>query len=136
MPIYQYYCEACGMKSQVFKKLAELERTELCELCHTAMQRQIVAPAVLGDYPAYRCPVTGKSIEGRRAHAENLARTGCRLLEPGETDSLRRRRKADDDALDKAVEETAERFVHELPTDKREKLICEINCGADTTVTR
>jgi len=42
-------------------------------------------PILLRDYSAYDCPVTGKIIEGRAAHAENLARHGCRLLEKGES---------------------------------------------------
>jgi hypothetical protein len=41
-------------------------------------------PRVVGDYEPYECPVSGKIIEGRKAHEENLKRTGCRLLEPGE----------------------------------------------------
>jgi len=40
---------------------------------------------VASDYEGYQCPVTDKWIEGRYAHKENLKRTGCRLLEPGES---------------------------------------------------
>ncbi len=42
-------------------------------------------PILLGDYSAYDCPVTGKIVEGRVAHSENLKRQGCRLLEKGES---------------------------------------------------
>lgn len=41
-------------------------------------------PAVFGDYKPYRSPATGKVIEGRRAHRDDLARSGCRLIERGE----------------------------------------------------
>ena len=48
-------------------------------------------PILLGDYSAYDCPVTGKIIDGRYQHSENLKRQGCRLLEKGESrDSGRR----------------------------------------------
>lgn len=48
-------------------------------------------PVLLGDYEAYECPVTGKPVEGRYAHSENLKRQNCRLLEPGESrDAMKR----------------------------------------------
>jgi hypothetical protein len=42
-------------------------------------------PYLSSDYQAYDCPVTGRMIEGRSAHRENLKRQGCRLLEKGES---------------------------------------------------
>lgn len=39
---------------------------------------------IAGDFSGYECPVTGNWIEGRKAHSENLKKTGCRLLEKGE----------------------------------------------------
>lgn len=41
-------------------------------------------PYIRGDLPAYKSPVTGKVIEGRAARREDLARTGCRELDPSE----------------------------------------------------
>lgn len=41
-------------------------------------------PHVRGDLPAYRSPVTGKIIEGRAARREDLARSGCREVDPSE----------------------------------------------------
>lgn len=69
-------------------------------------------PMIARDYEAYECPVTGKMIEGRAAHAENLKRTGCRLLEKGEFEDVKKngRKEAEarmDAALDKAVDEVA-----------------------------
>tara|TARA_R110000787_G_C13367192_1_gene440537 strand:+ start:883 stop:1206 length:324 start_codon:yes stop_codon:yes gene_type:complete len=69
-------------------------------------------PKVIGDYAAYECPVTGSVIEGRRAHTENLKRTGCRLLEPGEKEANIKNGHKDymdgiDRAVDKAVDEIA-----------------------------
>jgi hypothetical protein len=42
-------------------------------------------PILLGDYSTYDCPVTGRPVDGRAAHSENLKRQNCRLLEKGET---------------------------------------------------
>jgi len=36
---------------------------------------------VLGDAEAYRCPITGKVVDGRRQHRNNLARHDCRVYE-------------------------------------------------------
>lgn len=41
-------------------------------------------PAVRGDVAAYVSPVNGKLIEGRAARREDLARTGCREVDPSE----------------------------------------------------
>ena len=44
----------------------------------------ITMPYVRGDLPGYVSPVTGKWIEGRAARREDLARTGCREVDPSE----------------------------------------------------
>lgn len=49
-------------------------------------------PQLAGDYQAYDCPITGKPVEGKAAHRENLKRHGCRLLEKGETREAPKRR--------------------------------------------
>ena len=41
-------------------------------------------PYISGDLKPYRSPVTGKVIEGRAARREDLARTGCREVDPSE----------------------------------------------------
>ena len=71
---------------------------------------------VASDYAQYQCPVTGTMIEGRAAHRENLKRTGCRLLEPGEKErnTKRGREYVDaklDAAVDKAVDEVARDYL-------------------------
>lgn len=73
-------------------------------------------PMISSDYAAYECPVTGKMIEGRYAHSENLKQTGCRLLENGELEDNRKngKRYAEekmDRAIDKAVDEVAKDIV-------------------------
>ena len=91
---------------------------------------------VRGDYAGYNCPVTGKWIEGKRAHEENLKRHGCRVLEPGETDEFKRRRAAEDTALEDSVSGTVEQFVETLPTSKKEQLAAEIQSGVDVAIER
>jgi hypothetical protein len=44
----------------------------------------IAMPYIRSDLPGYMSPVTGKWIEGRSARREDLARTGCREVDPTE----------------------------------------------------
>lgn len=136
MPTYSYRCLGCGGRFDIFKRLADMNRLEKCSHCSFEMVRQLSAPSVRGDYEGYSCPVTGKWIEGRRAHEENLRRHGCRVLEPGETREAQRRREADDAALDASVDATVEEFFEKLPTAKKERLANEVAGGMDVTFER
>lgn len=59
---------------------------------------QSAGPMVSRDIKPYACPITGKVIDGRRDHRENLARTDSRVLERGEVEHDQRRRKEDSSA--------------------------------------
>lgn len=41
-------------------------------------------PYIRSDLPTYISPVTGKPVEGRAARREDLARSGCREVDPSE----------------------------------------------------
>lgn len=59
---------------------------------------------ISSDYKGYSCPVTGKWVEGRAAHRENLKRTGCRLLEKGESrDAAKNQRYESERSTEKLV---------------------------------
>lgn len=134
MPLYDYKC-TCGEKFSRLLPLDRYKEPQVCS-CGQVAEKQLAAPRVLGDYAGYECPVTGRWIEGRAAHKENLARTGCRLLEPGETASAAKYRAQSDEQLLDAVANTAEQIVHEMPAVKREKLVAEIQSGVDVSITR
>lgn len=136
MPTYIYRCNDCKSVRDIFKPLSALDRPEECYVCVGSMSRMVAAPAVRADYAGYDCPITGKRIEGKRAHEENLKRHGCRVYEPGETQEAASRRQREEAALETAVEETAEAFVHALPVEKRDQLVVELTHGADTAIVR
>lgn len=100
------------------------------------MERQLSAPAIVADYAGYTCPVSGKRIEGRRAHEENLKRHGCRILEAGETEQVSRQRASEEARVDREVESTVEQFYETLPTDKREQLAVAVQSGLDVAIER
>lgn len=73
-------------------------------------------PMIARDYRPYECPITGKMIEGRAAHAENLKRHGCRILETGEFEDVKKNGKKRleekiDAAIDKSIEAVAKDFT-------------------------
>lgn len=135
MPVYSYKCPSCQKTFDRFLRLVDYDLPQNCD-CGTQAVKQLCAPAVRGDYAGYSCPVTGQWIEGRRAHEENLARHGCRVLEPGETESARRAHARSEAEFDRQIEQTAEQLVAGLPSQKLEKLASEMQSGVTATVER
>lgn len=137
MPLYDFYCPNCSARREALLKLDELNTaTVLCLRCNQPTVRQISAAFIAADYPGYSCPVTGKWVEGRRAHIENLKQTGCRLREPGESADNARARKDADQALDRTFENSVEEAIYQLDTRKREQLTTEIQGGFDASIIR
>lgn len=81
MPIYAMKCPHCSTAQDVYRSIARMN-DDLPVCCGTAMQRQVCAPAVVADIPAYQAvgvdKATGKMpmIEGRKQHREYLKRNG------------------------------------------------------------
>ena len=44
----------------------------------------ICTPMIQSDLPAYFSVASGKMVDGRRARRDDLARTGCREVDPSE----------------------------------------------------
>lgn len=120
MPVYSYKCR-CGERFDRFLRLSEYQRPQYCK-CGLQAEKQLAAPAVRGDYPPYTCPITGQVIEGRRAHQENLARHGCRVLESGEVEQARRVRAEAELHLEESVAETAAQIVHSMDSESKAAL--------------
>lgn len=63
------------------------------------------------DAEGYQCPITGKWIEGRRQHRNNLARHNCLEYDPelkkdqirNERESIRRHERSIDEAVERAA---------------------------------
>lgn len=54
------------------------------QLAAESKRSDLAFPYVRGDLKPYVSPVTGKVIEGRAARREDLARSGCREVDPSE----------------------------------------------------
>lgn len=68
------------MAALVFKPILPERKVE-----KTALGKKIY---VQSDIAGYTCPVTDVWVDGKSAHRENLKRTGCRILEPGERENF------------------------------------------------
>lgn len=135
--MYDYKCSVCGRKREILLPLARLDEPQRCTNCGHSMNRMLSAPYVQGDFQPYESPVhPGVWICGRKQHEEHLRATGCRVYEPGERESFLRARQADDENLDKKVEETVDKFITNLPTEKRDRLAGELEGGLDVRVER
>lgn len=134
MPLYDFKCSS-GHRFERMVKLADFEVPQFCA-CNSPATRVISTPRFAVDNVDYQCPITGKHIFSKREHRENLARHDCRVFEPGEKEAASKLRKAEEDAFDKAIEETVEKQFEAMPSAKKEKLANELLGGSDVVVTR
>lgn len=136
MPLYEFRCSSCGLVDEFVFSIAERKQTPSCRRCTCAMTRIVSRSNIQMDYPGYQCPVTGKWVEGRKAHAANLKQHGCRILETGEKEAAMRRKQEMERDLDRKVEETAGKLVHLLPEHKRQELVREAQSNPDIQIVR
>jgi hypothetical protein len=72
-------------------------------------------PMISGDYKAYECPITGRPVEGRREHRENLAKHGVRVFEKGEFEDVKKNGpKRVQEKIDAAIDRAAEKAAREI----------------------
>ena len=53
-------------------------------------RQRVSGPYIQGDYEPYECPITGNIIDGKREHAQNLEKHGCRVHEKGEFEEVKK----------------------------------------------
>jgi putative FmdB family regulatory protein len=133
MPIYEFLCDS-GHKFDRFLKLKDYDQPQTCE-CGRPADKQLSAPMVHVDFPAYVSPASGKYITSRAERRADMKATGCVDYEPSLKAEQEKRYAAEDAALDKKVEEHVEREIINMPVEKREKLAAEVE-HLDITVTR
>ncbi len=136
MPIYEYLCKNCGLEFDRAVPMSQYSAAQMCPQCDQPATKLVSKPNIQMDYPPYTCPITGKVVEGRKAHAANLREHGCRVLETGEMEAARRRREQGERDFDRMVEESAAREVAALPPEKLNKLIREAESSPDVQIVR
>lgn len=136
MPLYDLKCRSCGNVTSRFIKLQDFDNRQECNVCSGNLYRLISAPFVKVDNVGYTCPITNEWIGSKQEHRNNLARHGCRLLEDGEHEDNTRKRQQANIELDKKIEESVERQIESMPTDKVERLAKEVQAGFDVQINR
>ncbi len=114
MPFYDFKCR-CGKVESAYKTVAE--RNDEPPVCHDEPMRRVLVlpPFVRGDYQGYVSPASGKWVEGKKAHIDDLARSDCRILEQGESAHFAKNAaKIHDESLTKACNEAVDAAVKDL----------------------
>jgi putative FmdB family regulatory protein len=113
MPIYTYRCPSCFKDFDVVRKIADMRQFERCNCGDEAFK--ILVPAhVSDDLAGYESPTTGRWIEGRRAHVEDLKRSGCRVYEKGETEHFLKNAEQRKKDFDRRVDQTVEKAARDI----------------------
>lgn len=135
--IYAYRCTNCLAAWDVIKSLADIDRGESCPTCSSDFTyRRVTAAAVVGDFSAYDCPITGVRIEGRKQHYENLRKHNCRILEPGEVAHNEQRKAEAEASLESSVVKQVGEVIAAMPAEKVEQLKTAASHGLDVQFQR
>lgn len=136
MPLYSYRCNSCGNREERYLKLHEYKLVQDCSVCTFQLEKILMPAKISVDYVGYECPITGKWIEGKKAHRENLAIHGRRILEKGETQQLIANKAKQEAELDRLVDESVDRELSGYDAQKLENLGRAIESGLDISVDR
>jgi putative FmdB family regulatory protein len=134
MPLYDFECRQCYASFDAFLPMEARDTPEPCPKCGEVATRVLSPARVAADYPGYQCPITNKWIEGRRAHAENLARHDCRVQETGEREAWMRQRDAMNEQLETKMADTFTAEFERLPSSEREAVGAYMETHGATTV--
>lgn len=135
MPLYDFECTE-GHCFERMVRLKDFEAEQFCS-CNAPAKRLISAPMIQVESVGYNCPVTGDWIGSKRAHNDNLAKHGCRVLESGEKEAAAAYRQKAEAEFDRKIEDTVEREIEAMPSAKKEALANELTRGkVDLELTR
>ena len=135
MPTYEYVCPS-GHKFERVLKVSDYKLPQGCE-CGEMGERVISAPMVfVSPEIRYESPINGKVITTRQQRQDDLARNNCIPYDPGIKQDADRRQRDSEMKLEKSLDATVEKQIHEMPTRKREKLTAELQGGVTVEYAR
>ena len=135
MPLYSYRCNSCGNREEKYLKIAECRDAQECKICSHELEKLIDSARISVDYAGYTCPISGKWIEGKKAHKENLAKYGKRVLEKGELQECRKAKAREEEEFEKKIDEGVEKQLAQLSTQQMEVLAKEV-LSSDISIDR
>lgn len=78
------------------------------------------------QFERYDCPITGKHITSRKAHDENLAIHGCRVVEKGENELAAKTKANADKVLELEVHTQIDADFARMTGDQKQQLANEL----------
>jgi hypothetical protein len=136
MPTYSYQCE-CGEKQTLVIQMSKHRNWQPCKCGKRAEQIITSAPmAIIAKDICYDSPIDGRPITSMAQRKEDLARAGCVEYDPCMRQDYDRRLKREEAALDKAVDETVDTAIAQMPARKRETLESEMAAGFTAEIER
>lgn len=136
MPMYDLNCKNCGAVTTRFIKLQDFDKHQECDVCKGELARIISAPFISISDIGYTCPITDKWIGSKQEHRNNLDKHGCRLLEEGEHEHNEASKQRANLEFEKTIEQSVEKEILTMPTEKVERLAKEIQSGLDISIDR
>lgn len=130
MPTYEYLCEE-GHRFERFLKLRDYKTPQVCD-CGRDSRKIISIPMLNCDikpWESYISPSTGRNITSYKERRQDMADSGCIDYEPLSSHTTKHM-ETEDRKLEKAMDETVEKTISEMPVRKREKLDQELKSGA------
>jgi putative FmdB family regulatory protein len=135
MPTYEYVCTK-GHKFDRVLKVADCQKPQKCE-CGSKGKKIISAPMVfVSPEIRYTSPIDGKVIATRQQRQDDLARNNCIPYDPGMKQDADRRQRESEMKLEKSLDATVEKQIHDMPSRKREKLVAELQGGVTAEYAR
>ncbi len=129
MPLYSFLCNK-GHKFELVLKVAEYNLPQTCE-CGEKAKRQVTTAMITPAFEDYESPIDGSPITSKKKRIEDMARNDCVPYESSLRQESTRNMKVEEAALEKAVDETVEREISKMPSDKRLSLEKELAAGAN-----
>ena len=137
MPIYTYKCSK-GHQFDRYLNLKDYRQPQTCEC--GAEAEKVIMPTMLNcdiqPWDHYISPVSGELITSYKQRREDMKRHDCVDYEPSLTKHVTQHMHDEEAKLDKAMGETVEKEILNMPANKREKLASELESGADCEYTR
>lgn len=126
MPVYSFECPK-GHTHDRFIALALFDDVQRCE-CGEILARRIHAPRLVraAQDLCYDSPIDGRPITSHDARQEDLKRSGCEAYDPGVKTDYHRRQRDSDTQLERAMGETVEAAIQQMPSTTRTRLYAEM----------
>jgi hypothetical protein len=96
-------------------KWTAVPQVRKAQVDYSSKRSHLAAPYVLGDYKPYACPITGKTVDGRKEHRDNLEAHGCRVHEKGEFEDVKKNgQKRIEASMDAAIDKSVDAIARQI----------------------